>query len=70
MRGVEGRRRFKGLLIGLEGADVVMDVTEANETRRVRFPFADVDEAKLVLTDRLIRESLNAREKREAKASH
>jgi ribosome maturation factor RimP len=70
MRGVEGRRRFKGLLIGLDGADVVMDVTEANETRRVRFPFADIDEAKLVLTDRLIRESLNAREKREAKASH
>jgi len=70
MRGVEGRKRFKGLLIGLDGADVVMDVTEANETRRVRFPFADIDEAKLVLTDRLIRESLNAREKREAKASH
>jgi ribosome maturation factor RimP len=70
MRGVEGRRRFKGLLVGLDGADVVMDVTEANETRRVRFPFADIDEAKLVLTDRLIRESLQAREKREAKASH
>ena len=70
MRGVDGRRRFKGLLIGLDGADVVMDVTEANETRRVRFPFADIDEAKLVLTDRLIRESLNAREKREAKSSH
>ena len=70
MRGVDGRRRFKGLLIGLDWADVVMDVTEANETRRVRFPFADIDEAKLVLTDRLIRESLNAREKREAKSSH
>jgi len=68
--GLEGRRRFKGLLIGLDGADVVMDVTEANETRRVRFPFADIDEAKLVLTDRLIRESLNAREIREAKPSH
>jgi ribosome maturation factor RimP len=70
MRGVDGRRRFKGLLVGLDGADVVMDVTDANEIRRVRFPFADIDEAKLVLTDRLIRESLQAREKREAKASH
>ena len=69
-RGLEGRRRFKGLLIGLEGRDVIMDVTEANETRRVKFPFADVSDAKLVLTDRLIQESLKAREKREAEASH
>jgi len=69
-RGVEGRRRFKGLLIGLEGNDVVMDVTDENETRRVQFPFSDVTEAKLLLTDRLIQESLKAREKREAKASH
>jgi CRISPR/Cas system type I-B associated protein Csh2 (Cas7 group RAMP superfamily) len=47
-----------------------MDVTDASENRRVRFPFADIAEAKLVLTDRLIQESLKAREKREAKASH
>ena len=70
MRGLDGRRRFKGLLIGLEGTDVVMDVTEANETRRVKFPLADVWDAKLVLTDRLIQRSLKEREKREAEASH
>lgn len=71
MRGVDGRRRFKGLLAGLEGADVVMNVTDADEgNRTVRFPFDDIAEAKLVLTDRLIQESLKAREKREAKASH
>lgn len=69
-RGIDGRKRFKGLLIGLEGDDVVMDVTEVNENRRVRFPVSDVSEAKLLLTDRLIQESLKAREKREAKASH
>jgi ribosome maturation factor RimP len=69
-RGLDGRRRFKGTLIGLDGNDVVMDVTEVNETRRVRFPFSDVAEAKLVLTDRLIQESLKARERREAGASH
>ncbi len=70
-RGVDGRRRFKGLLIGLEGADVVMNVTDADEgIRQVRFPFDDIAEAKLVLTDRLIQESLKAREKREADASH
>jgi ribosome maturation factor RimP len=70
VRGLDGRRRFKGTLIGLDGNDVVMDVVDANETRRVRFPFSDVAEAKLVLTDRLIQESLKARERREAEASH
>ena len=71
MRGVDGRRRFKGLLIGLEGDDVVMNVTELDETaRQVRFPYSDIAEAKLILTDRLIQESLKAREKREATASH
>ena len=71
VRGIDGRRRFKGVLIGLEGANVVMNVTDADEgNRQVRFPFADITEAKLVLTDRLIQESLKAREKREAKASH
>lgn len=71
VRGVDGRRRFKGVLVGLEGSDVVMNVTDVEEARRqVRFPFADIAEAKLLLTDRLIQESLKAREKREAKASH
>lgn len=71
VRGVDGRKRFKGLLIGLEGADVVMNVTDADEgNRQVRFPFDDIAEAKLVLTDRLIQESLKAREKREANVSH
>jgi len=71
VRGIDGRRRFKGVLIGLEGADVVMNVTDADEgDRQVRFAFDDIAEAKLVLTDRLIQESLKAREKREAKASH
>jgi len=71
VRGIDGRKRFKGLLIGLEGADVVMNVTDADEgNRQMRFPFDDIAEAKLVLTDRLIQESLKAREKREAKTSH
>ena len=67
---VNGRRRFKGVLIGLDGADVVMDVTGENGTQRVRLPFDTIAEAKLVLTDRLIEESLKARASREAKTSH
>ena len=72
--GVEGRRRFKGLLIGLEGSDILMDVTDENDNRRVRLPVGDVAEAKLLLTDRLIQESLKARKAKdelgEANASH
>jgi ribosome maturation factor RimP len=72
--GVDGRRRFKGLLIGLEGSDILMDVTDENDHRRVRLPVGDIAEAKLLLTDRLIQESLKARKSKdesgEAKASH
>ncbi|MGB8364253.1 MAG: ribosome maturation factor RimP [Rhizomicrobium sp.] len=52
-----GRRRFKGLLLGLDGNDVVLD---AGGTR-MKFAFRNIAEAKLVLTDRLIEEDLKAR---------
>jgi len=67
---LDGRKRFKGLLIGLDGEDVLMDVSDEKDTRRMRVPYADVAEAKLLLTDRLIQESLKARESKEATASH
>ena len=54
---VEGRRRFKGCLMGVEGGDVLIE----SGGRRVALPFADLAEAKLVLTDALIRESLGGR---------
>ena len=69
-QGLDGRKRFKGLLIGLDGHDVLMDVAGKDGTDRLRLPFGDIAEAKLVLTDRLIQEDLKAREIREAKASH
>jgi ribosome maturation factor RimP len=68
--GLDGRRRFKGLLIGIDGHDVVMDVTSERGTLRVRLPFSDIADAKLVLTDRLVQESLKAREARDSKVSH
>lgn len=52
-----GRRKFKGLLLGLDGNDVMM---ECGGTR-VKFPFRNIAEAKLVLTDKLIAEDLRAR---------
>jgi ribosome maturation factor RimP len=52
-----GRKRFKGLLLGLDGNDVVIEA----DGSRVAFPFGSIGEAKLVLTDRLIEEDLKAR---------
>ena len=60
--GIDGRRRFKGTLIGREGSDIVIDVSNEKDTQRMRLPLADVADAKLVLTDRLIAESLKARD--------
>lgn len=60
--GVDGRRRFKGVVIGLNGGDVVMDVAGEKGTQRLRLPYSDIAEAKLALTDKLIAESLKSRD--------
>ena len=56
-----GRKRFRGTVRGSEGDSVALielpDVKEG-EDREVRLPLRDVTEARLVLTDALIRESL------------
>jgi ribosome maturation factor RimP len=52
-----GRRRFKGLLLGLDGNDVEIEI----EGARIKFPFRAIADAKLVLTDRLIQEDLKGR---------
>ena len=53
----DGRKRFKGRLLGLEGNDVVLETQGA----RAQFPFHSIADAKLVLTDKLIEEDLKAR---------
>jgi ribosome maturation factor RimP len=52
-----GRKRFRGMLLGLDGGDVVIEV----EGQRLAFPHKSIAEAKLVLTDKLIQEDLKAR---------
>jgi len=51
------RRRFQGDLGGIEGDALVIVLDDLGP---VSLPFADVADAKLVLTDELIRESLRA----------
>jgi ribosome maturation factor RimP len=54
---IDGRRRFRGKLLGLEGNEVVLETQDS----RVSLPFKGIAEAKLVLTDDLIAEDLKAR---------
>lgn len=50
-RPVDGRKRFRGVLKGLDQAN---NVRLEVETQEVLIPFADIHRAKLVLTDELI----------------
>ncbi|TVQ58941.1 MAG: ribosome maturation factor RimP [Rhodobacteraceae bacterium] len=55
---VEGRKRFKGELTGVEGRSVML----ATETGTVALPFDSLADARLVLTDALIEASLKAQQ--------
>jgi ribosome maturation factor RimP len=56
----DGRKRFRGILTGVEGdaARVRRKDAAEGEAADVLLPIADMAEARLVLTDELIRESL------------
>ena len=62
---VDGRKRFKGVLEGFEDGEVRMlaDLGEG-EPQHLGFPVALISEAKLVLTDELVREALNRAKKK------
>jgi ribosome maturation factor RimP len=57
------RKRFRGLLQGFEEGEVLleMDVEGYDEPQVIGLPFAQMREAKLVMTDALIEESLKRR---------
>ncbi len=47
---IDGRRRFSGRLMGVDGTDVLIEVTEGE----ARLPYDDIQKAKLLMTDELI----------------
>jgi ribosome maturation factor RimP len=57
---VAGRKRFRGVIRGIADDTVTLELPDAREgeERLVRLPLADLAEARLVLTDALVRESL------------
>ena len=54
---IDGRRRFRGTLRGVEGREVLIEIAEGT----IGLDFDWLTDAKLVLTDELIAESLAAR---------
>ena len=71
---VGGRKRFRGVLAGVEGeaAKLRLDDAAEGDAAEALLPIPDMDEAKLVLTDELVTQALRAekaakRELREAK---
>ena len=57
-RMIEGRKNFRGVLAGIDDGKVAFDID--GETETALFPFDWIANAKLVLTDALIKESLKA----------
>ena len=72
-RALDGRKRFRGEIVTIDDRSVVMSIEEAATeeveatTRSVALPLADIAEARLILTDSIIAETLRA-EKRAKKA--
>jgi ribosome maturation factor RimP len=60
---LDGRKRFRGFLKGYEGDFALLQVPEQEDLVKLRF--ADIVEARLMMTDALIRESLKAGKKKE-----
>ena len=58
---IDGRRRFKGTLAGTEGDEVLITLDDQAEEITIGLKFDWLSDAKLVLTDDLIREVLRGR---------
>ena len=55
---IDGRRRFKGGLMGIEGDEVLIEIEESGKEVTIGLQFDWLSDAKLILTDELISEML------------
>jgi ribosome maturation factor RimP len=55
---IDGRKRFKGILRGTEGSEILIELDENGEDVVIGLQFDWLADAKLVLTDELIDEML------------
>ena len=58
---IDGRRRFKGVLQGVEDGEILIEIEEQGGPVTIGLQFDWLSDAKLVLTDELIRDVLKAR---------
>jgi ribosome maturation factor RimP len=58
---IDGRRRFKGMLRGTEGDEVLIEIEDNGQPVTIGLKFEWLTDAKLVLTDELIRDVLKGR---------
>lgn len=58
---IDGQRRFKGVLAGVEDEEVLLNLERGGEEVTVGLNFDWLSDAKLVLTDELIKEMLKQR---------
>ena len=61
---IDGRKRFKGILAGVEGDEVLLNIEEGGEVQTIGLGFDLLSDAKLLLTDELI--ALMLKERKEA----
>ena len=58
---IDGRKRFKGVLAGVEGTEILIEIDDPNIEGAIGLEFDWLEDAKLVLTDELVAETLRAR---------
>ena len=72
-RPLDGRKRFKGKLAGLDGDAVRLELeskSKLDAAATVLLPLADIGEARLVMTDALIRETLRREKHKSRQKDH
>jgi len=63
---IDGQRRFRGILAGIEGEDVLVNIQQGGDVVTVGLNIDWLTDAKLVMTDELIREMLRQRKAADA----
>ncbi|MEO0862234.1 MAG: ribosome maturation factor RimP [Pseudomonadota bacterium] len=58
---IDGQKRFKGVLQGTEGDEVLVEIERPDGAVTIGLTFDLLADAKLILTDALVRETLRAR---------
>ncbi len=58
---IDGRKRWRGVLAGVEAEEVLLNIEEGGEEQTIGLQFDWLSDAKLILTDDLIRDMLRAR---------